>query len=315
MTYNLSKFTKIGASAILAALVASSFVVTAFAQTVTTRVGQLVYTTNSQGQHPVYIVGDNGLYGFPNPAVFYSWGYNFNQVVSANSSEGSLGMVAIVNAKTANCTSPLLSCGFSTVVASGSPRVGVLVYNPGNKTVFLVGNDGSLHPFSSAEIFYSWNFSFNQIMVANSSELAMPVGSLVPMMMPTCSTPMNQIAGICGPTAVTGTVAAPAISSLSPSSGAVGSVVTITGTGFSSAGNVINFDVYTFNNISSTNNGTTLTFNVPSTIFYNTCQTGKMCPNFARPTTNGNYGVTVTNQNGTSNSLVFTVTGSPGLQQ
>jgi hypothetical protein len=236
------------------------------------RVGQLVY---NPGSKTVYLVGSSGLYGFPSAAIFYSWGYNFSQVSVVNSAEASLALVGVVQAKQSGCSSPLDACGniAATSRSSSSPRVGQLVYNPGNKTVFLVGSDG-LHPFSSAAIFYSWNFTFNQIVPANSSESALPVAGLVPTMASGCSSPLNQIAGTCGSNPPVS--AAPVISSLSPPSGPVETLVTITGSGFTSS-NTIKFDVYSFINVASAN-GTTLTFNVPSTLYYNNCPAGNHVP-------------------------------------
>src|ERR1035438_4597086 len=158
MRGNFRKFFKPSLAALAAVVIGVSFAAGGFAQTAA-RAGQLVYTTNSQGKHPVYMVGNDGLYAFPNPAVFYSWGYTFSGIVPANSSEVALQVVAVIQTKQSGCSSPLSACGFTPVAStSGSVRVGQLVYNPGNKTVFLVGNDNLLHPFSSAAVFYSWNF-------------------------------------------------------------------------------------------------------------------------------------------------------------
>jgi hypothetical protein len=46
------------------------------------RYGQLVRNGN-----PVYVVGDQGLIWIPNPSVFYSWCFNFNDVLQANAAE------------------------------------------------------------------------------------------------------------------------------------------------------------------------------------------------------------------------------------
>lgn len=105
------------------------------------------------------------------------------------------------------------------------------------------------------------------------------------------------------------TVTAPSITSLSPSSGPVGTVVTVYGSRLLSPGTVINFDnspisVYPISD-------SYLTFTVPSNI---TCSgpyyaTGTMpCYNF--PVTAGTHNVSITNTYGTSNTVVFTVTSS-----
>jgi hypothetical protein len=81
---------------------------------------------------------------------------------------------------------------------------------------------------------------------------------------------------------------APTLSALTPSSGPGGTNVTVTGTNFTSTGNTVQFGSIAISNISSSN-GTSLSFTVP------------------RQETSGKYSVSVTNANGTSNSLTFTV--------
>ncbi|TSC61407.1 MAG: S-layer protein, partial [Parcubacteria group bacterium Greene0416_14] len=96
---------------------------------------------------------------------------------------------------------------------------------------------------------------------------------------------------------------APAISSISPSSGPVGTTVTLTGTGFTPSFNNINFGSVTalITNLSSAD-GKTLTFTIPNSL----CRTGEICTLQTIPP--GTYNVSVTNVNGTSNAVQFTVT-------
>lgn len=102
----------------------------------------------------------------------------------------------------------------------------------------------------------------------------------------------------------TGGTNAVSLSSLAPSSGAVGTQVTIYGTGFS-LGNTILFGTGAITNAYS-QNGTTLVFTVPA---YLTpyCVPNMYCAQYAQQVTPGQYNVSVQNQNGTSNSLVFRV--------
>jgi len=89
------------------------------------------------------------------------------------------------------------------------------------------------------------------------------------------------------------------ISSLNPTSGPVGSTqVTVTGTGFTlpAIPSSLMFIVLLMYRPRITER--LLTFSVPSTLYYNICQSGKMCPNLVRITTNGSYNVSVTNANG-----------------
>jgi len=105
---------------------------------------------------------------------------------------------------------------------------------------------------------------------------------------------------------------APVIYYLQPNSGVVGRSVTVAGSGFTSTGNRITFGNLGVENSPSYNlnsfNGTTITFTVPSTNYLACWAQGCMAPVFM--TQPGNYSVSVTNANGTSNQLIFTVTSS-----
>lgn len=99
---------------------------------------------------------------------------------------------------------------------------------------------------------------------------------------------------------------APSISLLSPSSGYVGTQVTIYGSNFSvNGGNTINFGANgAIQNVYS--NGNSITFTVPS---YTTpyCTPGLYCGVQPTQVTPGTYNVSVMDQYGTSNMLSFTV--------
>ena len=97
------------------------------------------------------------------------------------------------------------------------------------------------------------------------------------------------------------------ISSVTPSSGLVGSTVTVYGSGFLSTNTVL-FGGGPIQNISSTNGGTKLTFVVPSAVGVD-CREGTACPMLARLITAGPYLITVRNTKGTSNAVSYTVTG------
>lgn len=91
---------------------------------------------------------------------------------------------------------------------------------------------------------------------------------------------------------------APTVSYLSPSNGAVGTVVTVFGTGLSASGNTVHFGTAIITGLYSAD-GRSVSFTVPSTLNgYGTQQIGL-----------GSYAVAVTNSNGyTSNDASFTVT-------
>jgi hypothetical protein len=95
-----------------------------------------------------------------------------------------------------------------------------------------------------------------------------------------------------------------AISSISPSSGPQGTIVTITGTGFTSS-NTINFSrdgqSFTVGSPVASLNGTSLQFHLTSCPSY-----ALQCPgHFIAP---GAYDVSALNANGRSNEMTFTVT-------
>lgn len=95
----------------------------------------------------------------------------------------------------------------------------------------------------------------------------------------------------------------PVITSISPSSGPYGTVVTVYGSGFTRYNNSINYAgrsaaVASVESIS----GTSLQFTIPAT----PCSSGMMCAQVVMEP--GTYQVSVTNQNGTSNAVNFTLT-------
>lgn len=68
------------------------------------RVGKVINVNGT-----VYLVGNKGLYGFPDVATFISWGLSFSDVVTANAPEASLVQVGMVNKKTSDSADILKS--------------------------------------------------------------------------------------------------------------------------------------------------------------------------------------------------------------
>ena len=98
------------------------------------------------------------------------------------------------------------------------------------------------------------------------------------------------------------------LSYLSPTSGSVGTQITIQGSGFSQYGNIVHFSAGGAMNVQSFNNGTLLYFTVPQTLSPCSVTTSGVCPQYAQQVTPGQYGIYVTNQNGqSSNTLSFQV--------
>ena len=105
------------------------------------------------------------------------------------------------------------------------------------------------------------------------------------------------------------TTTTPVITSISPTSGPVGTQVTITGSGFTSTDNSINFGGGYINGLDS--NGTNITFSVPNSLGFCPPSLGgvvKACPMLERMVNAGSYDIFVENINGTSDTLSFAVT-------
>ncbi len=96
------------------------------------------------------------------------------------------------------------------------------------------------------------------------------------------------------------------LSAISPSSGPAQTQVTIFGNGFVSNGNTVNFGGGVIPNISSSN-GTSLTFTVPNSLNPGCYYSSPQCLIASQQVVPGNYPVSVTNINGTSNSVNFIV--------
>ncbi len=94
-----------------------------------------------------------------------------------------------------------------------------------------------------------------------------------------------------------------------PLQGAVGSTVTIAGSGFSSD-SVLHFGVGAISNPTIAADGSSITFTVPSSIGPH-CTGNQVCPMYVMLVTNGTYPMYVQNANGTSNTVQFTVINSP----
>ncbi len=102
----------------------------------------------------------------------------------------------------------------------------------------------------------------------------------------------------------------PYIQSVTPPSGFVGTTVTLSGYGLY-GNNTIYFGGSSLGNYSS-NNGVGLTFTVPE--YITPCPPGLYCIMMARQVTPGAYSIYIQNQNGTSNTVNFTVTGQMANQ-
>ncbi len=125
----------------------------------------------------------------------------------------------------------------------------------------------------------------------------------------------------CGLTPPSSTVS---LYSLTPTSGAVGTTVSVTGFGLTQNNTILMDGTVAARNVPITSSiavacttdpsckggiRQTLTFTIPESLSPN-CSFKMMCPMYMRLVSPGTYAVTVLNDNGTSNALTFTVTGS-----
>lgn len=123
----------------------------------------------------------------------------------------------------------------------------------------------------------------------------------------TCTGPGGTGTASATVTVTAAQVSAPTISSLSPSTGLIGTVVMVNGTGFTSS-NTVSMNGISIGTQSS--GGSSISFTVPS-VLTPPCNPnlGRMCP-VGTEVTPGIYNITVSNANGTSNLMQFTVTSS-----
>ena len=94
---------------------------------------------------------------------------------------------------------------------------------------------------------------------------------------------------------------------LSPTSGRVGTQVTLTGSGFTASNNTVHFGIGGMQNVASAN-GTTIYYTIPS--YLSACDlmtSGMACTPYAQSVVPGTYPLYVTNGNGASSILYFTV--------
>jgi|SRR5271168_1701267 len=107
------------------------------------------------------------------------------------------------------------------------------------------------------------------------------------------------------PSLITASSTTPDISYLNKISGPVGTLITVTGSGFLDTNTVL-FGGGPIDNVMSSN-ATTLSFMVPTSVGPD-CKEGMACPLFERLITPGASSISVRNTDGTSNTLPFTVT-------
>lgn len=244
---------------------------------------------------------------YPYSTGYYPYGYNYSSGYSYNYNYGttypySYGVVSISSLSVSSATVG------SSVVIYGSN------FDPYNNTVYVgstpVANVSSVNGNSLSFVVPQVQSGTYSVYVSNSRGSS---GSLTLTVTnygnSGCSYPYGYGSN-CGGCSYYNCPTGPiSITALSPQQGAVGSSVTIYGTGFSTTGNTVRFGNGIITNVTS-NDGRAVTFVVPTTLTGYGSQTVYL----------GTYEVSVTNAAGaTSNALSFTVnslgsSGAPTIQ-
>ncbi|HEY4488104.1 MAG TPA: IPT/TIG domain-containing protein [Candidatus Paceibacterota bacterium] len=95
------------------------------------------------------------------------------------------------------------------------------------------------------------------------------------------------------------------LQSVSPTAGRVGTQVVLYGSGFTQNDNTVRFGSGGSRNVSSFSNGTAIYYTIPAWV--TPCDPDQLCTMQAVPVTPGTYQISVSNVNGRTNSLSFTV--------
>ena len=109
----------------------------------------------------IYFLGSDIRYPFPSAAVFLSWGSRFEDVIPANAGDVAMPVGPVVE--------------FKTKTEPRHPRATLVNHNG---TIYFLGADVR-YPFPSAEVFLSWGARFQDVIPANTGDIAMPVGPVV----------------------------------------------------------------------------------------------------------------------------------------
>jgi hypothetical protein len=256
------------------------------------RDGGIACSDRGDDKGTCYLITDGKKAAFTSSDVFTQLGFNFNHAVTGDVS--------------------FLPSASNINDATHAHLPGTLIND--NGTIKLMGTTGTIGVPSEA-ILKSWGYSLADVVPANNADKSMTqtyvlylhtAGELAPTFTAPVPSPSPTPPGSSPSPAPTPTPPSQVnIIQLTPSSGPIGTVVTVTGSNFTSSGNYVLFGSASV--LASMVNANTLEFSVPSTQ-PKYCSQFAPCPGVMEPLPLGNYNVRVGNANGMSDVLHFTVT-------
>jgi len=231
-----------------------------------------------------------------------SWKSNYNNRCDIGATGGTCALLApqtidiFLGSWSPPCTvSPCpVAPNFGTFIAKGINDNGIFSWEVGNGLI-----EGTVIPESKYTITVFRSDGFSDTSDAPFSIVA--TSTCPPGTIQTGQTNSIPPTPICTP------IITPSITAISPVSGPVGTNVSITGTGFTSTGNMVTFGFGGIPNLNSAD-GKTISFKVPSSMNAGCYYSVPQCLMPAISVVPGQYQVSVKNSNGTSNALTFTVT-------
>ena len=262
--------------------------------------------------------------GTPHTTGFGFVGPRTRQLLGCTGTTTPVVIPSIISTTTSSTPTASLTASSATI-ASGQSTT--LSWSSTNTTYcigtgFSTGGSGPVYPAIDTSIYNGTNSSgyvYSGLGSITGSVVVSPTQTTTYTLMCGNGSKHTAVASVTVSVTTTPNPLAPVITSISTTTtlvtplvaqGPVGTSVTITGTGFTSTGNTIHFGPGAIQNVSSTN-GTTLTFTVPSTLTGGcSAGSGMACAMYIATISPGTYSVSVTNANGTSNTVTYVVTGT-----
>ncbi len=131
--------------------------------------GKIICSDRGGDKGTCYLISQSVKVGFPTAAIFTGQGFNFKNALRGDTS--------------------FLAYNSNTQTESEAHRPGVLVNKGG--TIYLVGSQGLLG-IPSVQTFQSWGYSFNDVVLANSADKALPTSGIMPTHSAGLLSPLGQ---------------------------------------------------------------------------------------------------------------------------